>query len=82
MGLVWFLLFTQLAGSCKCVVSCRLVPLAISKTAVIYSGCHWCQNSVIVKNEIKLSLPHLNFLSNLKGKEASAHLHFKFKICI
>lgn len=62
--------------------SCRLAPLAISKTAVMYSVCHWSQNSAISKNWNKTLSTPLVFLSKLKGKEVSTYLHFKFKICI
>lgn len=68
----------ELQASC----SCRLASLAISKTAVMCSVCHWSQNSAISKNWNKTLSTPLVFLSKLKGKEVSTYLHFKFKICI
>lgn len=69
MGLVCFLLFIQLVRSQKWVVNSELGPLAISNTAIIYCGRNWRQNSVVSKNELKLSLPPLNFPFQFERKQ-------------
>lgn len=60
-------------------VVCGLIPPAICPTAGVATRVKTQWGG---EKEVQPSQYHLIFLSNLKGKEASPYLHFKFKICI